>query len=709
MSTVNQNALPIDRSELWGHPKGLYILFFTELWERFSYYGMRAILVLYIISSAADQNAGLGWAEGRALALYGWYTMLVYVMSIPGGIIADKWLGQKKTVLLGGLTLCAGHGILAVDAPWAFFTGLALIIIGVGGLKPNISTMVGGLYKPGDERRDSGFTIFYIGINVGAFLSSLIVGYVGEKIGWHYGFGLAGIGMLLGQVVYMMGQKYLRGVGEAPGSDPHPDESIIHADRAEDTSLGELFRRLFRSPVQLAITAVLLIGGILMGLFLFEGFDRWAYAALFAFLAITAGMLMMIYKDVDSKDKDRLVVLLLSFIIVIVFWGAFEQAGGLMNIYTKQKIDRFVSISVLDILFYAGTALLLIRGVIGTLRKEDTQVLYYVIGALLGIGYTVLRYLELTDPYLIPASVFQSVNALFIIIFGTIVAGFWLWWKHRGKESSSLFKMATGTIIMGAGFIFMAMATKQADDFVGAKGMLILLILAYFFHTIGELCASPVALSFITKLAPVKYVSIMMGLYFAATGLGNKVAGAIGEAAQAEPVKVELTASRDQMLAYVPDSIINKSQNFQIVADVKIENGQVILMKDGTDFNRFIEWKDGGREELTGRAVKAEEPELTAILDFEREKEMKEKAPGTTAGYTAQVQIFELQNQREYWTFLSIFLLTAVFGLLLLAFLRKLKKLTHGAEEKEGTSHEEHEPYEISDIQDKDKKNPGEI
>ena len=189
------------------------MLFFTEMWERFSYYGMCAILVLYLVTQTTGDNPGLGWTSGEALALYGWYTMLVYVASIPGGWIADRLIGQKKSVLIGGLTLCLGHSILAVEQMWAFYSGLGLIIAGVGLLKPNISTMVGGLYEQGDIRRDKGFTIFYIGINIGAFLSSLIVGYVGEVHGWHYGFGLAGIGMLLGQLVYMAGQKHLIHVG----------------------------------------------------------------------------------------------------------------------------------------------------------------------------------------------------------------------------------------------------------------------------------------------------------------------------------------------------------------------------------------------------------------------------------------------------------------------------------------------------------------
>jgi POT family proton-dependent oligopeptide transporter len=207
------------QKQIFGHPAGLYVLFFTEMWERFSYYGMRAILVLYLVAESTPEsiNPGLNWETGAALSLYGTYTMLVYVASIPGGWIADNILGQKKSVLYGGILLVLGHSILAVEEMWAFYTGLGLIIAGVGMLKPNISSMVGGLYAQGDVRRDNGFIIFYIGINIGAFLSSLIVGYVGETYGWHYGFGLAGIGMTLGLIQYLFGQKYLSQVGDFVG------------------------------------------------------------------------------------------------------------------------------------------------------------------------------------------------------------------------------------------------------------------------------------------------------------------------------------------------------------------------------------------------------------------------------------------------------------------------------------------------------------
>ena len=407
MNTITKQP---HEKEIFGHPIGLYVLFFTEMWERFSYYGMRAILVLYLVAETTEGNAGLGWTNGEALSLYGWYTMLVYVASIPGGLIADKLLGQKKSVLYGGILLVAGHSILAIEELWAFYSGLGLIILGVGLLKPNISTMVGGLYQQGDIRRDKGFTIFYIGINLGAFLSSLIVGYVGEVHGWHYGFGLAGIGMTLGLVQYLVGQKYLQNVGNFLGDSMDLEE-----------------KEAMKKPL-------------------------------------------------TKIEKDRVIVLFISFLLVIVFWGAFEQAGGLMNIYAKENTNRML------------------------------------------MGWEV------------PASWFQSLNAMFIIFLGTSIALYWANRKLKGKLSTSLFKMIMGLIIMGTGFFFMSAAASEFNN-TGASAMY-WLVLAYLFHTIGELCISPVALSYITKLAPVKYASIMMGIYFAMTGFGNKLAGLLGESAE---------------------------------------------------------------------------------------------------------------------------------------------------------------------------------
>lgn len=599
------------REELFGHPKGLFILFFTEMWERFSYYGMRGILVLYMAASATAVDPGLGWSNKDAIWLYGWYTMLVYVASIPGGWIADKFLGQKKTVMLGGLLLCLGHGVLAVPQEWAFYTGLILIILGVGGLKPNISTMVGGLYKEGDIRRDSGFTIFYIGINIGAFLASITVGLVAYYYGWHYGFGLAGIGMLIGQLVFIWGQKYLKGVGEFTGG----------------TRVSEEERAAAKRPL-------------------------------------------------NKIEKDRVIVLLISFLIVVVFWGAFEQAGGLMNLYTDAKVDRYIGLSWLEE---------------------------------------------------IPAAVFQSLNAGYIIIFGTVVGGFWVWWKKQGKESSSLFKMAIGTIIMGLGYVFMMFASKEASAEVFGKAAMIWIFLAYLFHTIGELCTSPVALSFITKLAPLKYASIMMGVYFAATGFGNKLAGSIGESAQLEPFKGEMLVEKQAVLPFmekqeiefknqqkqierVEDYPINHDKNFSIKAQVYLQDGEVVYkeMESGENLNHLFMLGTENKDQtarlknvLAENNVTAQNP-YHANLIFEKDKDAAQNDLniGDGKNYGVTFVLEEEQSQQEYQTFMGLTLFTVSFGLLLLLFLKKLKKLTHGAEDKEREIDEDekdNEPYEVGD------------
>lgn len=402
----NTHDTQITSDEFLGHPKGLFILFFTEMWERFSYYGMRAILVLYLVSQTSE--GGLGWTNLEALKLYGWYTMLVYLMSVPGGILADRVLGQKKCVMLGGLLLVAGHSLMAYTAMWAFYGALALIVLGVGLLKPNISTMVGGLYGEKDDRRDSAFTIFYMGINIGAFLAALIVGYVGEKIGWHYGFALAGIGMFFGQVVFVWGQKYLTHVGNV-----------------EKSKLSATGQKEKPAPLH-------------------------------------------------AIEKDRIKVLLISFGIVIVFWAAFEQAGGFLNLYTDQLTDRHL------------------------------------------MGWEV------------PASWFQSLNSLFIIAFGGVVAAIWTWLARRKKEPSAIFKMGLGTAIMGIGFLAMAGASLERMGSADGLSNMWWVVAAYWFHTIGELALSPVALAYITKISPKRLVASMMGIYFAVTGLANKAAAELG-------------------------------------------------------------------------------------------------------------------------------------------------------------------------------------
>ncbi|MDB4344346.1 peptide MFS transporter [bacterium] len=408
------------------HPRGLAILFFTEMWERFSYYGMRALLVIYLIANVGE--GGLGWTKIEALTLYGWYTMAVYLVAIPGGIIADKLLGQKKTVMLGGFILVAGHFMMAMPGLWAFYTALTLIVIGSGFLKPNISTLVGGLYKQGDSRRDGGFMIFYMGINLGAMLGSILCGIIAAAYGWHIGFTLAGFGMLLGQIVYIWGQKYL-----------------ITADDVEQSSIAKIETDSSDEILDQPKAAA-------------EKIETLPLA------------------EKKKIETSRLIVLGISFIAVCFFWMSFEQAGGLMSIYTEEYTNRML------------------------------------------FGYE------------IPTAVFQALNAAFILIFGTLVANFWVRQWKKGKETSTIYKMGFGLIILGIGFLFMVGASMQRD--ATGESAMYWLVFAYLFHTIGELCLSPTALSFITKLAPKRMVSSIMGIYFAVTGLANKLASEIGKSSE---------------------------------------------------------------------------------------------------------------------------------------------------------------------------------
>jgi len=468
MQSINQDhpQHAINGPQLFGHPVGLYFLFLTELWERFSYYGMRALFVLFLTASVASGNPGYGWDNEAALSLYGWYTMLVYVASIPGGVLADKLLGQKKVVMLGGALLCAGHGVLAIDALWAFYSGCLLIILGVGCLKPNISTMVGGLYRQGDERRDKGFYIFYIGINIGAFLAGIVVGSVGENVNWHWGFGLAGIGMFIGQLTFIWGQRYLKGVGEV----------IKEPEQTTSTRQG-IIGKLFKTPAAIITSVVLIVVVFLI-------FDDIGYLILFSLLSLSVGLGVVIYGELNRIEKDRVLVLLLSFLMVIVFWGAFEQAGGLMNLYAMDKTDRFASLMAIDVFFIIGIVYLLGMGIYKKLKNMLHSSYWFMGSSLLLLAYLGLRFFVFTtDPYQIPASAFQSVNSFFIFTLAMVVAGFWYSWKLKGNESSSLFKIAVGLIIMGIGFLFMSAASKQYDA-MGESAMY-WLILAYLFHTVG--------------------------------------------------------------------------------------------------------------------------------------------------------------------------------------------------------------------------------
>ncbi len=426
------NDLQIPSGTLLGHPKGLFLLFVTEMWERFSYYGMRALLVLYAAAATHAANPGLGWADAQALKLYAWYTGFVYLTPLIGGWLADNYLGQRKAVIIGGLVMAAGQftlaspldlmgttgafsldalGIAFPDTPTSFYVGLLLLILGNGMFKPNISTMVGELYPQGDGRRDGAFTIFYMGINTGAFIAPLVCSTLGEDpaYGWRVGFLAAGIGMVLSVIIQLaFAQRFIGNVGREPA-----------AQRSLRMAGG----------TKVPLTAI---------------------------------------------ERDRLRVIFVIFTFVVIFWATFEQAGGLMNLFAEKYTDR-------------------------------------------GVG-----------SFTVPTGWFQSLNPLFIMLLGIPFSMLWLKLGAGGKNPPTPVKMYLGLAQVALGFMFLVVAVFEMQRTGDMKSSMLWLVLAYLFHTTGELCISPVGLSMVNKLAPLRLGSLMMGVWFLVNFVGNTLAGYIG-------------------------------------------------------------------------------------------------------------------------------------------------------------------------------------
>nr|WP_064605298.1 peptide MFS transporter [Photobacterium sp. J15] len=414
----------LNSGTILGHPKGLFLLFGTELWERFSYYAMRAILVLYLTDKTI--NGGLGWSTQDALNLYGIYTGLVYITPLIGGWIADNFLGQRRSIIIGGILMALGQFTLALPnsmvdphAVTAFYLGLGLLIVGNGMFKPNISTMVGDLYEEGDNRRDGAFTIFYMGINLGSLLAGIIAGTASATYGWKAGFLTAGIGMLLSLVVQLFfAERLLGDIGKVPA-----------AKRA-----AEMNKSGKKEPL-------------------------------------------------TKEERDRMKVIMIMGTFVVIFWAGFEQAGGLMNIFSQEYTNRMIG------------------------------------------------------SFEVPAAWFQSLNPFFVITLAPVIASIWV--KLGPKEPSSPIKFALGLFFLAAGFLCMIGAVLQQGGDITVKTSMMWLVGAYFFHTLGELCLSPIGLSMVTKLAPLRLASLMMGVWFGFNAVANYVAGIIGaQVGEAGPMAI---------------------------------------------------------------------------------------------------------------------------------------------------------------------------
>ena len=449
-------------TEWFGHPRGLSTLFFTEIWERFSYYGMRALLILFMTDMVA--SGGLGMTDVTATAIYGLYTFAVYAVALPGGWVADRLLGQRKAVLWGGIVIAAGHFTMAVPTTSAFYLGLTLIVLGTGLLKPNVSAIVADLYPEGGARRDAGFSVFYMGINVGALAGPLVCGTLGENVNWHLGFSAAGVGMVLGIVQYVWGWRYLG------------DAGLLRAAPDERASA----RQTFLSGTALVVGLVIVLFGLQSGGLFTLSFLNVAQGTglLITLLVIVYFGYVFLFGELTPDERKRVAVIPLLFVAAAVFWSGFEQAGSSMNLFADRLTDRVV------------------------------------------LGWEA------------PASWLQSINPLFIVALAPVFAWFWVWLGSRNP--SIPLKFTLGLILLGLGFFVLAWGSTFTTD--GSRVSPMWLIVTYFFHTVGELCLSPVGLSSITKLSPQRFVGQMMGIWFMAAALGNLLAGLLAGLIESLPL-----------------------------------------------------------------------------------------------------------------------------------------------------------------------------
>ena len=466
------NGDEINQRTILGHPSGLFTLFFTEMWERFSYYGMRAILVLFLISSL--DNEGWGWERKDALLLYAWYTGLVYITPIFGGLLADKFLGYRKAVVIGAFLMTLGHAAMALEVFYDFYlyVGLSFLILGNGFFKPNISSMVGQMYKDQGKIKDAAYTIFYMGINSGAFLGILLCGYIGETVNWHYGFGLAGIFMLFGMLQFHYGQKIFGDIGLSINK-IKDKETITNEDNNEPPKV----------------------------------------------------------------ISDRLIVIGIFSFVTVFFWWGFEQAGGSMTIFANDYTNRDL-VGTGALVFKIINSLLtivpmIILTIILYLLFKNTFEKYAISNLFLASSFVIIWGIVIwmlsrefsQDSTEVPASWFAILNSFFIIVFAPVLSKVW---QSKFNPSGPI-KFGIGLMLLALGFGILSYGSINIPlGAATASQSMVFLILAYLFHTLGELCVSPVGLSYVSKLAPQKLVGLMFGVWFVANFIANTAAGVTG-------------------------------------------------------------------------------------------------------------------------------------------------------------------------------------
>ncbi len=534
----------IDGSLVLGHPSGLFVLFFTEMWERFSFYGMRVLLINFLTSAIISGSpfSGWGWDPVQAGALYGTYAMLLYISPIFGGILADKYLGYRYAIVIGAAIMTLGHLFMAFDTPLFLYLGLGALVVGTGFFKPNMTSILSEMYKKFPQKKDAAYTIFYMGVNSGAFFGMMLCGYLGEKVGWHWGFGLAGIFMFLGTLQFWYAKPIFGKVGDKPTAE-------IKAEKAEATALANPddkpnpFTKLdiflivimtilglgyaFNDPLS-KISGIDIFSSLQMGSM--AGQNVAIFAALIIFLFVVISRLSRYTKVV----RDRLIAVIIFAFFVIFFWMSFEQGASSLVIFARDSVDRSLSgnsltifnvvnslLTIVPLIFVTYAVTMLTKKTFGKAPLSNiVQVICFT--AVWGLALWML-YREFTaESSEIAVSWFSIMNSFFIITFANFVSKIW----DSKYNPPATVKYGMGLIVMAIGFGLLAFGANGLQE--GVKVSMVWLILAYMFHTLGELCLSPVGLSYVSKLAPARMIGFMFGMWYLALAIGNKLAAIIG-------------------------------------------------------------------------------------------------------------------------------------------------------------------------------------
>jgi POT family proton-dependent oligopeptide transporter len=531
------------KDKVLGHPAGLFVLFFTEMWERFSYYGMRAILVIFLTGAISGNNPGWGWDTSTALSLLGTYALFVYLTPIVGGWLADNKIGYRMAVVVGALLMTLGHASMAIETPTFLYIGIALLIVGNGFFKPNMTSIISKMYAGKDDKKDGAYNIFYMGVNAGAFIGIMLCGWVGEKIGWSYGFGLAGIFMFLGMLQFYYAQSIFGSLGDKPKKIETNTTNITSKNKTEEKL--NPFSMLDYSLIVIFIISALIfiindplskIGNIQLLNFSIAGMSDSLFFALIA--AITFIILLIVRIPRYTKiERDRMIAFTIFCLFTIFFWAAFEQAAGSLPIYTRDFTDRILEgtagsiFKIIDLLVTVIPMLVITYVLIKLFNKTFSKI--SLSNIILGISFLIVWAIIIYKLYIefqateteVPITWFAILNSLFIIIFAPL---FTKLWDSKYNPPASV-KYGLGLIIMAIGFGLLAFATKDIPlGSKTAKLSMIWLVLAYLFHTLGELCLSPMGLSYLSKLVPARMVAFMFGVYYLAIAIGNKLAHYIG-------------------------------------------------------------------------------------------------------------------------------------------------------------------------------------